>query len=126
MNNRLSQQNGLTLISFLVIFTIFGFFVLLVLKLAPIYLEHFKVTTSLEAIKKEPGVTEKSPREIAAMLQKRWDVNDINRITVDKSVVIEKRPDSLKVVVDYEVEEHIMANVSALVKFNDSFTLSGQ
>jgi hypothetical protein len=118
-----SRQKGITLIGFLLMFIFFGFYVLLGLKLAPIYLEYYKVKSSLASLKKEQGMAEKTPRDVLVFLQKRWDVNDINRITADKSVVVEKRQNTMKIQLDYEVEEPILGNVSALVKFKDSFTI---
>lgn len=125
MRQRPSRQNGMTLISFLVVFIVCGFLVLLGLKLAPVYLEYFKVSSSLSSLKKEAGLSDKSPREIISMVQKRWDINSVDRITADKSLEIEKHGDVFKIRLNYEVEEHIIGNVSALVKFDETFMLGG-
>lgn len=124
MHHRASRQAGITLISFLILFTMVGCFILVGLKLTPIYLEHFKVLTTLENLKQEPNVAERSPKDIAAMLQKRWDINGITRITAKDNVAVERSDGDLIVQVDYEVEEPIAWNISALVKFNDSINLS--
>jgi len=118
-----SRQKGITLIGFMLMFVFFGFYVLLALKLGPIYLENFKVRSTLNALKKEPGLMDKLPREIISMVQKRWDVNDINRITADNSLVIEKHTGSVVIQLDYEVEEPVVGNVSALVKFKETVKL---
>jgi hypothetical protein len=123
MHHRASRQRGMTLISFLLLFAMIGSFILVGLKLTPIYLEHFKIKTTLENLKSEPELAEKSPKEIIATLQKRWDINSINRITAADSVTIEASGGSLTVQAEYEVEEPIVANVSALVRFKDSVTL---
>ena len=118
-----SRQKGMTLIGFMLLFVFFGFYVLLALKLGPIYFDYYKVKTSLDSLKKEPDLAEKTPKEIIAVLQKRWDVNDIRRITAEDSVVVEKKSGLVKVQLDYEVEEPVFGNVSALVKFNESITI---
>ena len=125
MNHCSSRQTGMTLISFLLLCVMVGSFILVGLKLAPIYLEHFKVTTTLENLKEEPGLSEKSPKEIAGMLQKRWDINGIDRLTAKDNLTIGRSGGELVVQVEYEVEEPIVGNVSALVRFNDSITVGG-
>lgn len=125
MNRSPSHQSGMTLISFMLMFVLIGFFMLLILKLAPIYLENLKVTSTLNALKKEPGLADKTPKEILAMVQKRWDINSIDRISANDSLVVDKTGGFVKIQVDYEVEEHILANISVLVKFKDTYTMIG-
>jgi len=114
-----SRQTGMTLIGFLLTFVLIGFFTVLVLKLAPIYLEHFKVVTSLNSLKKEPDLGAKTKDEILTMLQKRWDINAIDHVSA-KDVKIAKQGGHVKIQVAYEVVEHIMGNVDALVYFDDA------
>ena len=120
MDSRLSRQKGVTLISFMLMFAAFGFIIMIFLKLLPIYLEHYKIQSTLNNLKVESDITSQTPAQITALLQKRWDVNSIDRIQAKDSVTIEKRSGTVKVQVVYEVEEHLVANVSALVKFDDS------
>ena len=47
------RQTGLTAISIVVILVIAAFFIMLALRLAPIYLENFKVSSHLESLKNE-------------------------------------------------------------------------
>lgn len=125
MNRSPSRQSGMTLISFMLMFVLIGFFMLLILKLAPIYLENLKVTSTLNALQKEPGLVDRSPKEIIAMVQKRWDINSIDRISAADSLTIDKSGGSVRINVDYEVEEHVLANISVLVKFKDSYLMTG-
>ena len=119
MDHHPSRQTGMTLIGFLLTFVLIGFFTVLVLKLAPIYLEHFKVVTSLNSLKKEPDLGAKTKDEILTMLQKRWDINAIDHVSA-KDVKIAKQGGHVKIQVAYEVVEHIMGNVDALVYFDDA------
>ena len=54
MNLPLKRQQGLTLISLVFILGLIGFFVMLTLKIVPIYLDHGKVKSALEALKATP------------------------------------------------------------------------
>ena len=125
MNRTPSRQKGMTAISFLLMFVLIGFFTLLTLKLAPIYMEHFKILSTLNAIKQESGIAEKTPQEIAKLLQKRWDINYIDRIKADQSVFVERHHGYVTIQVAYEVEEPVMGNVSVLVKYDDSIEVGG-
>ena len=126
MNSGLSRQRGMTLIGYLLSFVLFGFLVLLVLKLTPIYLEHFKVKASLESLKSDTGLSSKTRDEIIGMLIRRWDVNSIDRVN-GQDIVVKRESGRVKVQVAYEVVEPIMGNVSALVTFDDSIEVgSGQ
>jgi hypothetical protein len=118
-----SHQNGMTLISFLLIFVVAGFFILLTLKLMPVYLDHMKVKSSLQGLKNESGLAEKTPQEIKKMLQKRWDINSIEGITAEDNVYIEKNSSMMTIQIIYEVEKPVLGNMSALMKFDDSITV---
>lgn len=109
----------MTLIGFLLMFVLIGFFTLLVLKLGPIYLNHYKILTSLESIRKEPSVSDKSKEEILTLLEKRWDINSVDHVS-SKNVKITKQGGQIKVQIAYEVVEHIMGNVDALVTFDNA------
>ena len=124
MKSGLSRQSGMTLIGFLFTFLVFGFFVLLVLKLAPIYLEHFKVKSTLASLEKEPELASKSKDEILNMLQRRWDINMIDKVSA-KDVTVTKQGGRVKVQIVYEVSEHILGNVDALVYFDDTIESGG-
>ncbi len=52
MNLSPKRQQGLTFISLVFVLGLIGFFVLLVLKIAPIYLDHSKVVSALAEIEK--------------------------------------------------------------------------
>jgi len=123
MKSMTNRQNGMTLISFLAVFVVAGFLVLLALKLVPVYLDHMKVKSSLEGLKTEAGLADKPAQEIRKMLQKRWDINSIQDLSAEESVFIEKKSGGMKIQVAYEVEKPVMGNMSALIKFEDSITV---
>lgn len=119
MGNLSSRQSGMTLIGFLLMFMLIGFFTLLVIKIAPIYLEHYKIVNSLEALKSDSDLFNRSREEILSTLEKRWDINMVARVT-KQDVKITRQGGRLTVQIAYEAVEHIMGNVSVLVTFDDS------
>jgi hypothetical protein len=118
MNTNPQCQQGLTLISLIVVLGIFAFFVLLILKIGPIYLDHSKVKSALAAIEQSKDIETQGEPEIRASLTKRFDMNYVKYVAA-KDAKIAKRGNYLKIDLEYEVVEKIAGNLSALVEFHD-------
>lgn len=114
------RQQGLTFISIVFILFLIGFFVLLTLKIVPIYLDHSKVMNALEAVKKTENIQSKSEFEIRDMLSKRFDLNYVTNIKKE-DIKITKHASYVKVQIQYETVVNLVGNLSALAEFDDSF-----
>jgi hypothetical protein len=114
------NQSGYTLISLIFILGIVAFFVLLILKIAPIYMDHSKVTNALAALKQTTDVQSMGEAEVRSSLEKRFNMNYVNDAKME-NVKITKRGNYLRVEVVYEVVQNIAGNLSVLVEFNDKF-----
>ena len=125
MNTSPANQQGLTFISLVFILGLIGFFVLLGLKIGPIYLNHSKVVSALADIKKTPDIEVQSESEIRNSLSKRFDINYIDDVTQD-DITITRHGNYLKVVIEYEVARKIVGNLSVLVEFNDNIEVGNQ
>ena len=112
------HQQGLTFISLIFVLALIGFFVLLGLKIGPIYLNHSKVVSALAEIKKTPDIEEQSEAEIRGGLSKRFDINYVDDVSQD-DIKVTRHNDYLKVTIEYEVVTKIAGNLSVLVDFND-------
>ena len=123
MRKLAAKQRGLTFISLLLLLMIGGFFVLLALRLGPIYLENFTIRSVLQGLTKEPGLGQRSPQEIRSMLDNRLYINDVRRLK-PQDFKFSREGEVLKIVISYEVREHIAANVDALVSFTEQVELS--
>jgi Tfp pilus assembly major pilin PilA len=142
MKVSLKRQQGLTFISLVFILGLIAFFVLLGLKIGPIYLDHSKVVSALSEIEKTPDIEEQSEAEIRNSLSKRFNINYVNDVTQDDITVTACSPSStssyahvndvtqdditvthhgdyLKVAIKYEVVRNIVGNLNVLVEFND-------
>lgn len=115
-------QRGLTFISFMLILGLLAFFVLLTLKISPIYINHNKITNALSALEQMEEIETMSQNEIRTSLRKRFDMNYVDKFKAS-DVVILKQSDYLKVEVEYEQVEKILGNLSVLVKFYDFFEI---
>jgi hypothetical protein len=113
----LKTQQGMTAIGWIIVLGLIAFFVLLALRLTPGYLEFATVSSSLESLQNEPGITTKTAPEIRSMLGKRFDINDVKTVNA-RDVKIESKGGRLRVWVDYEVRVPVLGNIDAVSKFH--------
>jgi hypothetical protein len=119
MNLSPNRQQGLTLISLILILGLIGVAVLLTLKIVPIYLDHGKVTSALEALKEMPDLASKGEFEIRDSLNKRFSINYVYDVKQDNIKVI-KHGNYVKVDIEYETVVNLVGNLSALAEFHDT------
>ena len=116
------RQRGMTGAGWLLVLVLIGFFSLLTLKLAPIYMEHFTVKTVLASLKEEPLITKKSVGEIRKMIKRRMKVNGIYEFDKD-NIKITREGGVTNVEIAYDVQKNMAGNVDILVFFSDSVEL---
>ena len=119
------KQRGLTFISLVLLLGLIAFFTMLVLKIAPIYFNHSKVLNALEAVENSTDISSQSRAEIISSLQKRFDMNYVDYVTMD-DVHVQAQPGYVKVNIDYDRVEHMVGNLSVLVEFHEGFEVGGQ
>lgn len=124
MNFSGNHQKGLTFITIMIILGLIAFFVMLGLKVGPIYMNHSKVQSTMTAIKEMPGIENMGKREIALSISKRLNMNYVDKINKDDFEII-RHDDLLTVSIDYERVEKLMGNLSVLVEFSESFEVGG-
>lgn len=113
------DQQGMTLISFIVVMMIIAFFTLIILKVGPVYMNHSKVVHALETLKNRPGIEEESKHEVWNSLGKQFNMNYVENIT-KKDVKITSRPGYLKVQIVYFVKTPFIDTLSIWVDFDNT------
>jgi len=119
------KQRGLTFISIVFILGLLAFFVLLGLKIGPIYMNHSKVVNALSAVENMTDVETMSKREILKSLDKRFGMNYVDKVT-SEDIKVTKATAYTKVEIEYERVEKIAGNLSILVEFYESFEAGGE
>ncbi len=112
-------QQGMTFISTLVLLVVAGFFVLLLLKLGPIYLENYTIKTVVKSVVDDPLLAGRPLAEIRTQLDNRLYVNEVRRLK-PRDFNFTREGESLKLTIKYTVQEHILFNVDALISFEES------
>lgn len=119
------RQDGLTLIGFLFLLALLGFVTLSVVRISPIYFDHYLIQTTFESLKKDPDLQSKTRDEILSLLQKRWDINNIENVTT-KDVKITREEGSIKLHLKYDVTRNVFGNLDVLVHFDDLFLIESK
>ncbi|GMQ89342.1 MAG: DUF4845 domain-containing protein [Gammaproteobacteria bacterium] len=115
--DRWHHQKGMTAIGWLLVLSLIAFFTLITLRLIPGYLEFAKVSSVLESLQDEPGITRKTKTEILGLIGKRFDVNDVYQVD-PKIIKITKDKGVLKISINYERREHVIGNVDVVTTFD--------
>ena len=113
----------MTAIAMALILVMIAFFAMVVLRLFPIYTEHFSVTSHLKSLSNESGMSAKTNKEIITTLRKRFEIDDVKNVTDEHIFVEREKGSSVTVVVEYEVRTPAMSNVDMVVSFVDEVEL---
>ncbi len=111
------HQRGMTAIGWLLVMGLIAFFTLITLRLVPIYLEYSKVASVFESLTHEPGIGSKSRAAIISVVTKRFDINDVRRVS-PRLLKISKDKGVTRISIKYERREHLMANLDIVASFN--------
>lgn len=113
------KQIGMTMWGMAMVTIMVVFFLLLVLKLLPPYLGNMKVKTALENTLRQGNAAALSKEELAGMLQKRLDIEDVQGVDLSKDLKIETQNRVKTIRVAYEVRIPLAYNLSALLEFDN-------
>ncbi len=118
-------QRGITLLGFIIVLAIAGFFAFLGMKIGPAYLEYMNVVTAMKGVAAEPGVAKWSAAQVRAGLDKRMDINYVNRKHVTAAnFEIKRSGGSQTLRVFYEVREDLLYNLDYVATFDKTINLT--
>ncbi|MEO5702651.1 MAG: DUF4845 domain-containing protein [Gammaproteobacteria bacterium] len=121
--NTINKQRGMSAIGLVIVLLLIGFFTLITLRVGPMYLENFSVTSSLASLKNEPDIAAKPGIEILQLLMKRLDINDVENVN-PKDIAITRISTGVLVSVKYEVRKALVGNFDVVGKFDESVELN--
>ena len=118
---RISTQNGLTLTSFLIVLAVVGFFIYIGMKLFPVYTEYNSVVTDMNGLAAAPGIKQKSPEEVRALLFRRFDISYVESVKPENVKITRKEGYHMQVA--YEVRRNLMYNLDFVAVFDKTVEL---
>lgn len=116
---------GITLIGFLILLCVAGFFAYMAMRLVPLYVEYFGVVKAMESVRDEPGVAQKSLYEIRRDLDLKFDTQyvDDSHIPPD-GVQLKAGNGGTTLRIAYERRVPFFYNIDLVAKFDKAVNLS--
>lgn len=123
MNNVIMRngQRGMTYLGMLILMIVIAFCAIVVIKVMPVYLEHFKVESSLKSLAQDSkaNMAQLPPAEIRKLLMRRLEVNDVSHVKKE-NIAISREGNKTMVDVSYEARVTLFFNLDLVARFPDN------
>lgn len=117
------EQSGITLIGFLVVLMVVGFFAFLVMRLFPVYTEYYGLRQAMKAVAVEPGITTRSPEQVKELLTTKLYISYVTSVKKNHMRVTRQGGDYL-LNVRYEVRGPLLYNLEYIATFDHTEALT--
>jgi|WetSurSiteA1Bulk_404760.scaffolds.fasta_scaffold41942_2 hypothetical protein len=116
MKTRRSKQRGLGSLSNLLIILVLAAVALAGLKVAPYYLEFYKVQKAVDSLKGRGDIATLPAEQIRRVLDNQLYIDEVRRLQRD-DISVKRSASQVFVDVKYEVREHLVANIDFVLVF---------
>ncbi len=110
------RQRGMTLVGWMFTLALIGFAVMLAIKLVPVYVDGYKVSSSMDSLRTDTASVADAS-DLRRRLLKRLDINMVSDVK-PQDISIERLGNALALNVNYEVREHLFGNLDLVVSFD--------
>ena len=117
------RQRGMTFLGLMILLSFIGVFIYAGIKLAPVYLQGYKVMKAVGDLPHETEGGAVNPATIVRALEKRFDIEDITEVN-PREVEINKTDTGYAVHATYDVTVPFVGNLSFLVHFDKVVSLT--
>lgn len=119
-----SNQRGLTMSSVMLMIALGAFFLTLLFKMGPAYMQFLTVRSTINKLLEQPQLGKQGPRAILTAIDKMLYINEVRTVPSDSFDVKSTRDGKgWDVSANYVVQEHIGANVDVLMTFHYAIVL---
>ncbi len=125
MSNKVNVR-GITLIGFLMLLLVVGFFAYLAMRLVPVYVEYMGVVKAMEQVRSESGSAQASPEQIRRSLSLKFNTQYIDDAAIPpQSIQVLREGNAQTLRIRYERRVPFVHNLEILASFDKSVNLSG-
>ncbi len=110
------------MVGWMVVITIFLFFAYLAMIITPYLISNNTMNRILESLKEEPGITQKSKRQIWRLIENRMIVNQVRSITKDDFEIV-KSNNTVTVYLEYDDKIKFANSIFIVIERNKSVEL---
>jgi hypothetical protein len=120
------KVEGITLIGFVMLLCVLGFFAYLAMRLVPMYVEYFGVLKAMEQLRQEPGAAQKSLAEVRGQLSLKFNTQYVDETSVTpQSISLKREGGAATLRIAYEKRVPFLYNIDMVGKFDKSLNLAG-
>ena len=116
----LKKVQGITLIGFIFVLGVLGLLLYAGMQIAPVYMDHMSVVKAMKTAASEGA--NQSPAEIKSRIAKLLYISYVDQVKPTDFKIV--RGNGREIQVKYNVEKEFIANLSFLIKFEDSVPLN--
>src|SRR5690554_2275536 len=110
------NENGITLIKFLVVLSILGFFAYMGMRLFPVYSEWYSVVSAMKGLAKKDGVTNMGADRVRDLFNRRLDMSYVSSVQPNNVRIITQGNPQIRV--RYEVRRPFIGNLDFVATFD--------
>jgi len=116
------KQKGMTMVSWIIVISFIGIFAVSALQIIPSYLSFFSARSVIETLKTDSAIKGKTSSEIKTLIRKRFRMNNLRHIDVNKAVSFKNKGISegsgFIVKMNYEDRGKIIGNLFFVTVFS--------
>jgi hypothetical protein len=119
------KPRGMTLMSFVIVLVVVGFFALVAMKLFPMYSEYFNLKGVMEEYAAQPNSASIPPAQMHTDLNRRFGIAYVDSVEKEHIKIIREGGVS-KLNIAYEVRVPLFAHLDVVGKLDNTVDLTGQ
>ena len=123
ISGSVKRQAGFTLLGWVIVAMISGFFAYLAMLLFPVVISNHTMGTILTTLQAEPGITKKTKGEILSLINKRLRINDIKDVKTADFEIVREDANRKSVYLDYENRIEFAKNIYIVIVNNKDVEL---
>lgn len=119
------KQKGITLMSFVIVLIVVGFFALMAMKLFPMYSEYNNLRSVMNEFAKQPNSASLTSAQAFADLERRFNIAYVSSVKKEHVKIIRGAGRSSQLNIAYEVRTPLLGNLDVVGKFDNTVDLNG-
>lgn len=119
-----TRQSGMTLVGFIVILIIAGFFAFMAMKLVPPYIKYYSITKAMEQTASE-GIDGKTKGDIRREFEFKLNFQYADDVMKPGDITFKRVDGGTNMSVDYEQRVDFIYNIDFLLHFDHTVKLQG-
>lgn len=115
------SQKGMSFFGWLAVITLIIFALVIIMKLAPVYMDHMSLRKIVTSVNEDATLNIKSLRDMHRHIERGMQINSIRDIDASEAIeVTASGTDTYTVVIKYEVRSPLLNTVDLLVHFDET------